>query len=169
MSETSNGKNSMAIQSGEAIPEATLVTMSDEGPTPVSSTEIFRGKKVVLFAVPGAFTPTCSIRHLPGYIDLLQDFRDAGVDTVACMAVNDSYVMDAWSRQAGADGILMLADGNAEFTRALGLELDATGFFMGMRSQRFALVADDGVVSRLFVEKPAEFKVSSAEHVLANL
>ena len=101
--------------------------------------------------------------------DLLQDFFDAGVDTVACMSVNDGYVMDAWSRQAGADGILMLADGNAEFTRALGLELDATGFFMGMRSQRFALVADDGVVSRLFVEKPAEFKVSSAEHVLANL
>jgi len=159
----------MTIQIGDRIPEATLTTMSDDGPVPVNHSDLFSGKKVVLFAVPGAFTPTCSIRHLPGYIDLLPAFSDSAVDTVACMSVNDSYVMDAWSKQAGAEGILMLADGNAEFTRALGLELDAIGFFMGLRSQRFALVAEDGVVTRLFIEEPAEFKVSSAEHVLANL
>lgn len=159
----------MAIQIGDLIPEATLATMSDDGPVPVDPSNLFSGKKIVLFAVPGAFTPTCSIRHLPGYIELLSAFGDAGVDTVACMSVNDSYVMEAWGKQAGAEGILMLADGNAAFTRALGLELDASGFFMGLRSRRFALVAEDGVVTRLFIEEPAEFKISSAEHVLANL
>lgn len=159
----------MAIQIGDRIPGATLTTMSDDEPVPVDPGNLFSGKQIVLFAVPGAFTPTCSIRHLPGYIELLPAFNEAGIDTVACLSVNDSYVMDAWSKQAGAEGILMLADGNAAFTRALGLELDASGFFMGLRSRRFALVAVDGVVTRLFIEEPAEFKVSSAEHVLANL
>ena len=159
----------MTIQTGDRIPESTLLTMIDGNPTTVSSTELFAGKKVVLFAVPGAFTPTCSARHLPGFIDHLDDFRAAGVDTVACIAVNDVYVMNAWSQSAGAEGILMLADGNGDFARALGLDLDARNWFMGHRSQRFALVADDGVVTALLVEQAGEFKVSSAENVLAAL
>jgi peroxiredoxin len=163
------GKNGMAIQSGDRIPGVTLAVMADDVPAPLDTTDLFAGKKVVLFAVPGAFTPTCSVRHLPGFMDLLDDLHGAGIDTVACMAVNDVYVMHAWGKSAGADGILMLADGNAEFTRALGLELDATPFGMGLRSQRFALVAEDGVVKQVFVEQAGEFRVSSAEHVLANL
>ncbi|MGD8929952.1 MAG: peroxiredoxin, partial [Lysobacterales bacterium] len=127
------------------------------------------GKKVVLFSVPGAFTPTCSARHLPGFVERAEEILGRGVDTIACMAVNDVFVMDAWGKSAGADRILMLADGNGEFTRSLGLELDATGFGMGQRSQRFALIAEDGVITGLFVEAPGEFKVSSAEHVLSNL
>jgi peroxiredoxin len=159
----------MAIRSGDRIPDAVLGYMAEDAPAQVNASELFAGKKTVLFAVPGAFTPTCSVRHLPGFVDLLDAFHAAGVDTVACMSVNDVYVMDAWGRSAGADGILMLADGNADFTRALGLEMDASAFFMGLRSQRFALVAEDGVVTRLFVEQPGEFRVSSAEYVLANL
>jgi peroxiredoxin len=131
--------------------------------------ELFGGKKVVLFSVPGAFTPTCSAKHLPGFVERADEILGKGVDTIACMAVNDVFVMHAWGKSAKADRILMLADGNGEFTRALGLELDATGFGMGQRSQRFALVADDGVVSDLFVESPGEFRVSSAEYVLARL
>jgi peroxiredoxin len=131
--------------------------------------ELFGGKKVVLFSVPGAFTPTCSAKHLPGFVERADEILGKGVDTIACMAVNDVFVMHAWGKSAKADRILMLADGNGEFTRALGLELDATGFGMGQRSQRFALVADDGVVSDLFVESPGEFRVSSAEYVLAKL
>ena len=156
----------MAIQPGDRIPGANLTVMGEESPETLHSSEIFAGKTVVLFAVPGAFTPTCSARHLPGYVDLLDTFEAAGVDTVACMAVNDVFVMDAWGKSAGADGILMLADGNGEFARALGLEMDATSFQMGMRAQRFALVAVDGVVSRLYIEPPGAFGISSAEHVL---
>ena len=159
----------MTIQTGNRIPEATLMTMVDGNPKPISTTDVFAGKKVVLFAVPGAFTPTCSARHLPGFIDHLEEFHAAGIDTVACMAVNDVYVMDAWSKSSGADRILMLADGNAGFARALGLDLDASDWFMGLRSQRFALVAEDGVVTALFIEQAGEFKVSSAENVLARL
>lgn len=159
----------MTIQTGDRIPEATLMTMVDGNPKPISTTDVFAGKKVVLFAVPGAFTPTCSARHLPGFIDHLEEFHAAGIDTVACMAVNDVYVMDAWSKSSGADRILMLADGNAGFARALGLDLDASDWFMGLRSQRFALVAEDGVVTALFIEQAGEFKVSSAENVLARL
>lgn len=159
----------MAIKTGDRIPEATLVTMVDGNPTPLSAPDLFAGKTVVLFAVPGAFTPTCSARHLPGFVEHLDAFREAGVDTVACMAVNDVYVMNAWSKSAGADGILMLADGNGDFSRTLGLDLDARDWFMGHRSQRFALVAEDGIVTALFVEQAGEFKVSSAENVLAAL
>ena len=159
----------MTIQTGDRIPEAMLMTMVDGNPKPVSTSDVFAGKKVVLFAVPGAFTPTCSARHLPGFIDHVEEFHAAGVDTVACMAVNDVYVMDAWSKSAGADRILMLADGNAGFARALGLDLDASDWFMGLRSQRFALVAEDGIVTALFIEQAGEFKVSSAENVLAKL
>ena len=159
----------MTIQTGDRIPEAMLMTMVDGNPKPVSTSDVFAGKKVVLFAVPGAFTPTCSARHLPGFIDHVEEFHAAGVDTVACMAVNDVYVMDAWSKSAAADRILMLADGNADFARALGLDLDASDWFMGLRSQRFALVAEDGIVTALFIEQAGEFKVSSAENVLAKL
>ena len=159
----------MTIQIGDTIPETTLTVMGENGPEPYSTTEVFRNKKVVLFSVPGAFTPTCSARHLPGYIEQADALRAKGVDTIACMAVNDVFVMNAWSKSAGADGILMLADGNGDFARALGLELDATAFGMGHRSQRFALVADNGVVTDLFIEGPGEFRVSSAEHVLSVL
>lgn len=159
----------MTIQVGDSIPEITLSIMTEDGPEPFSTAEIFRDKKVVLFSVPGAFTPTCSARHLPGYVDHLEDFHANGVDMVACMSVNDVFVMDAWSKNAGADGIVMLADGNGDLARALGLELDATMFGMGHRSQRFALVAENGTVSKLFIEGPGEFVVSSAEHVLSKL
>ena len=159
----------MPIQPGDRIPEATLSTMSEGKPVGMTTDEIFSGRKVLLFAVPGAFTPTCSARHLPGFVDLSSEIRQHGIDTIACMAVNDVFVMDAWGKSAGTGEILMLADGNAEFTRALGLEMDARPFAMGMRSQRFALLADDGVVRRLFLEGPGEYRVSSAEHVLAHL
>lgn len=159
----------MSIQVGDRIPEATLRTMTPEGPREMSSSDYFSGRRVVLFSVPGAFTPTCSAKHLPGFIELADDIFARGVDAIGCMAVNDVFVMGAWGRSAGAGEIDMLADGNGEFTAALGLELDSRAFGMGMRSQRFALVADDGVVTQLFVEGPGEFRVSSAEHVLANL
>lgn len=159
----------MSIETGQKIPEATLSTMTDKGPTPIGTNELFGGKKVVLFSVPGAFTPTCSAKHLPGFVEHAEAILEKGVDTIACMAVNDVFVMNAWGKSANAGRILMLADGNGEFARALGLELDATGFGMGQRSQRFALIADDGVVTDLFVESPGEFRVSSAEHVLSQL
>ena len=159
----------MAIHTGDRIPEAELGIMTDDGPALLTTTELFAGKKVLLFAVPGAFTPTCSARHLPGFIELLDEFHAAGVDTVACVSVNDVYVMSAWGKSAGAESVLMLADGNADFARALGLDVDASAFNMGTRSHRYALVAEDGVVTRLFIESPGAFEVSSAEHVLANL
>ena len=159
----------MSLRAGDRIPAATLTTMTATGPSPMSTAELFGGKKVVLFSVPGAFTPTCSAKHLPGFVERADEILGKGVHTIACMAVNDVFVMHAWGKSAKADRIQMLADGNGEFTRALGLELDATKFGMGQRSQRFALVADDGVVSDLFVEAPGEFRVSSAEHVLSKL
>ena len=159
----------MSIQPGQKIPEATLTTMTENGPTPMTTKDIFGGNKVVLFSVPGAFTPTCSARHLPGFVENAGEILARGVDRIACMAVNDVFVMNAWGKSANAGEILMLADGNGDFTRALGLELDATSFGMGQRSQRFALIAEDGVVQELFVEAPGEFRVSSAEHVLSKL
>jgi len=157
----------MTIKVGDRMPEGTFGIMTKDGPGSLSAAELFRGKKVVLFAVPGAFTPTCSMNHLPGYVKHAADFKSKGVDTVACMAVNDAFVMDAWGKDKKVgDSVLMLADGNAAYTRALGLELDASGFGMGTRSQRFAIVVHDGVVEQLHVEAPREFKVSSAEHVL---
>ena len=159
----------MPIQPGDQIPAATLSTMGEDGPVEVTTEELFNGSKVLIFSVPGAFTPTCSARHLPGFVDLAREFYQRGIDTIACMAVNDVFVMDAWGKSAGAEELLMLADGNAEFTTALGLEMDARPFGMGMRSQRFALLAENGVVRRLFLEGPGEFRVSSAEYVLAHL
>lgn len=160
----------MTIKVGDRMPEGSFGVMTKDGPGNISSTDLFKGKKVVLFAVPGAFTPTCSMNHLPGYIKHSADIRAKGVDTVACMSVNDTFVMDAWGRdkQTG-DKVTMLADGNGTYTKALGLELDASGFGMGQRSQRFALVVDNGVVKQVHVEAPREFKVSAAEHVLQSL
>lgn len=143
--------------------------MTGDGARVVDTRAYFSGRKVVLFSVPGAFTPTCSNEHLPGYIQHAEAFREKGVDAIACMAVNDVFVMAAWGRSAGADGIDMLADGNGDFTRALGLESDARPWGMGMRGLRFALVAEDGVVTRLYVEAPGEFRVSAAEYVLARI
>lgn len=158
----------MTIAVGDKIPAATLNIMKD-GVQAVSTDDVFAGKKVVLFAVPGAFTPTCSAKHLPGFVQHIDDFRKLGVE-VACLSVNDAFVMDAWARdQDVPDDISMLADGNGAFTQALGLEMDGSAFGLGKRSKRFALVADNGVVKQLFIDAPGEFKVSSAEHVLAEL
>lgn len=159
----------MRIQTGDRIPSVVLSQMSENGPQSVNTTDYFSGRKVVLFAVPGAFTPTCSAYHLPGYIEHLEEFSDRGIDAIGCMSVNDVFVMHSWGKSAKAAGIDMLADGNGEFARSLGLELDATAFGMGHRSQRFALVADNGIVTHLMVEAPGEFRVSSAEFVLASL
>lgn len=160
----------MTINIGDSAPEGRFTVMKADGPGSLSSSELFAGKKVVLFSVPGAFTPTCSKQHLPGFIEQADTLKAGGVDTIACMAVNDVFVMDAWGKDAGAGGkVEMLADGNGEYTRALGLELDASGFGMGQRGQRFAIVLDDGVVSQLYVEEGGAFKVSSAENVLKNL
>ena len=160
----------MTIKVGEAIPSMKLMQASAEGPKEISTDEIFKGKKVVLFAVPGAFTPTCSARHLPGFVQNAEAFRAKGADTVACIAVNDAFVMGAWGKDQGTDGkVLMLADGSAAFAKALGLELDLMARGMGVRSQRYALVAEDGKVTHLAVEPPGGFEVSKAESVLAAL
>ncbi len=159
----------MTIQIGDRIPDSSLMIMTDGKPTPVTTADLFGGKKVVLFSVPGAFTPTCSVKHLPSFVDNVEEILGKGVDTIACMAVNDIFVMNAWGKSANVGKIVMLADGNGDFTESLGLELDASGFGMGGRSQRFALIADDGVVSHLFIEAPGEYRVSAAEHVLLSL
>lgn len=158
----------MSIQPGEKIPEAILQYVHD-GIQKIDTHTLFDGNKMVLFAVPGAFTPTCSERHLPGFVEHYDEFQRRGIK-VACMAVNDAFVMEAWGEsQHVPEGLRMLSDGNGEFTRALGLEMDASAYGMGTRSKRFALYAENGVVSQLFVEAPGEFRVSSAEHVLASL
>ena len=158
----------MAIQVGDSIPDANINILKD-GVQAVSTGEFFKGRKVVLFAVPGAFTPTCSAKHLPGYIEHAEAFTAKGY-AVACLSANDAFVMSAWAKSQNApESIQMIADGNAEFTKALGLELDATPFGMGLRAKRFALVADNGKVTQLFIEAPGEFSVSSAESVLAAL
>jgi peroxiredoxin len=160
----------MPIKVGDKLPAGNLTVMSKDGPKQVSTAELFEGKKVALFAVPGAFTPTCSAKHLPGFLEKAADLKKKGVDSIVCLAVNDAFVMDAWSKSQNVPAdIMMLADGNGAFAKAMGLELDATAFGMGMRSKRFALVAKDGVVTHLAVEAPGEFKVSSAEAVLAQL
>ena len=152
------------------MPSGVFGVMTDTGPGAVSTEDLFGGKKVVLFSVPGAFTPTCSMNHMPGFIDHAEEILAKGVDTIACMAVNDIFVMDAWGKDRGVgDKISMLADGNGEYANALGLEMDATGFGMGMRGQRFAIIVDDGVAAQVAVEEPGKFDVSSAESVLANL
>ncbi|HZX78578.1 peroxiredoxin [Lysobacter sp.] len=158
----------MTIQIGDRIPEVTLQRIR-EGVETIDTDALFEGRNVVLFAVPGAFTPTCSEKHLPGFVQHFEDFRSRGID-VACMAVNDPFVMQAWGESQGVpEGLLMLADGNGDFARALGLELDASGYGMGRRAKRFALYAEDRVVKLLNVEAPGEFRVSSAEHILEQL
>jgi len=160
----------MTVNAGDHIPDLTLTVVDEEGPKPVSSKDFFAGKTVVLFAVPGAFTPTCSARHLPGFKDHAADFKAKGVDTVACISVNDYFVMKAWARDQGiADEVVMLAEGNGDFAKAVGLQLDGSGFGMGPRSQRYAMIVKDGVVEQLFVEGKGEFRVSSAEYVLEQL
>jgi peroxiredoxin len=160
----------MAIRVGDKIPSGKLKVMRDGKMVDVTTSELFGGKRVVLFAVPGAFTPTCSNQHLPGFVKKAAEIKGKGVDTIACLSVNDAFVMDAWGRdQKVGDRVLMLADGNADFVRALGLEMDGTGIGFGTRAQRFALVAEDGVVKHLAVEQPMKFEVSSAEAVLAKL
>jgi peroxiredoxin len=160
----------MTIKAGDTVPSATLMQMKDGGPKPVSTDELFKGKKVALFALPGAFTPTCSAKHLPGFIKQAGALKAKGIDTIACLSVNDAFVMGAWGESQGAgDAVAMLADGNGDFTRALGLEMDATKFGMGKRSQRFSMVVDNGVVKILNVEAPGAFEVSSADHMLSQL
>ena len=160
----------MTIKAGDKIPEGKLKVMGADGPQNVDAAELLGEGRVVLFSVPGAVTPTCSAKHLPGFIEKAGDLRTKGVQKIVCLAVNDVFVMGAWGKSAGAgDAVVMAADGNGEYTRALGLELDARGFGMGMRGQRFALVIENGVVRQVHVEAPGEFKVSSAEHILASL
>ena len=158
----------MTIQAGDRLPEVQLQRIR-EGVENVDSRELFDGRKVVVFAVPGAFTPTCSERHLPGFVEHFDEFRKRGID-VACVAVNDPFVMKAWGdSQHVPDGLMMLADGNGDFTRALGLEMDASAYGMGTRSKRYAIYAEDGVAKQVLVEAPGEFRVSSADHVLSQL
>jgi peroxiredoxin len=160
----------MTIKTGERMPQGTFKRMTKEGPKDLTSEELFKGKTVLLFSVPGAFTPTCDAKHLPGFVQLAEPIRAKGVDTIACMAVNDVFVMNAWGKAAGVgDKILMLADGNGDYARALGLELDGRKFGMGTRGQRFAILVRDGVAARVDVEEPGQFKVSSAEAMLAHL
>ena len=160
----------MTIKTGERMPSGTLKTMTKDGPRDVKSDELFQGKKVVLFCVPGAFTPTCDAKHLPGFVQLADQLKAKGVDTIACMAVNDVFVMNAWGKSSNVgEKILMLADGNGTYAKALGLELDATGFGMGVRGKRFAIVVDNGVAKNVDVEEAGQFKVSAAEHVLSQL
>ena len=157
----------MAIKVGDKLPTATFTVMGADGPKPVSTEELFKGKTVALFAVPGAFTPTCSQRHLPGFKDKAADLKTKGVDQIACVSVNDVFVMNAWGNDQGVDGdIAMLADGNGDFTKAIGLELDASRFGMGPRSQRYSMIVKDGVVTSLNVEQGGEFRVSSADYML---
>lgn len=159
----------MTIQVGDKIPACTLKTMGENGPEDITTDAIFAGKKVLLFAVPGAFTPGCSMTHLPGYVVNADKIKAAGVDTIVCMAVNDAFVMGAWGEAQNAQELLMLADGNGELTAALGLELDGSGFGLGQRSQRFAMIVDDGTVSHLNVETGPGVDVSSAETMMALL
>jgi glutaredoxin/glutathione-dependent peroxiredoxin len=158
------------VKVGDRMPSGTFMHMTKDGPRKITTDELFKGKKVVLFSVPGAFTPTCDAKHLPGFVEKAAEFRAKGADTIACMAVNDVFVMNAWGKHSNAtDKVMMLADGNGDYAKALGLEMDATGFGMGTRGQRFAVVVEDGAVKQLSVEAPGEFKVSSAEYVLGQL
>jgi peroxiredoxin len=159
----------MSIQVGDKIPSLNLKVLGEKGPEDISTDSIFSGKKVVMFAVPGAFTPGCSVTHLPGYVVNADTIKAKGVDTIACLAVNDAFVMDAWGKASNAEELLMLADGNAEFTKAVGLEMDGSGFGMGLRSQRYAMIVDDGKISHLAVEPAGGVDVSAAEKILEQL
>jgi len=160
----------MSINAGEQMPTGSFGVMTETGPGALSTTDLFSGKKVVLVSVPGAFTPTCSMNHLPGFVDQADALLQKGVDRIACMAVNDIFVMHAWGKDRNVgDKVMMLADGNGDYAKALGLELDASGFGMGMRGQRFAIVVDDGIATHVAVEEPGQFEVSKAESILDSL
>lgn len=160
----------MTIQTGDPLPAITLVKVTPDGPDQVDTISYFAGRKVALFAVPGAFTPTCSAKHLPGFVAKAAELKARGVDEIACTAVNDAFVLGAWAKAANAgDTVTMLADGNGDFATALGLSADSRAFGMGTRSRRYAMLVDDGVVTALHVEEPGEFRVSSAEHLLGSI
>ena len=159
----------MTIQVGDRLPDVPLAIGTSEGPKPTTSGEFFSGKKVALFAVPGAFTPTCSARHLPSYVDKAGELKSQGVDEIACISVNDPFVMAAWGKADGSEDITMLADGNGAFADAVGLTMDGSKFGMGTRSQRYSMIVNDGVVEQLNVEAPGEYRASSAEHMLDQL
>ena len=159
----------MTIQVGDRLPDVPLSLATADGPQPTTSGEYFRGKRVALFAVPGAFTPTCSARHLPSYVEKAQELKGQGVDEIACISVNDPFVMSAWNERDGSADITMLADGNGAFTDAVGLSFDGSKFGMGKRSQRYSMIVNDGVVEQLNVEAPGEYRASSAEHMLDQL
>ena len=159
----------MSISAGDRIPDVTLHTMGEKGPEAITTGDIFNGKKVVLFALPGAFTPTCSAAHVPGFVAMADKIKAKGVDTIACLSVNDAFVMGAWGKDQNADDLLMLADGSGDFTKAVGMELDLTARGLGVRSQRYAMIVDDGVVKDVAVDEAGKFEVSSAETVLGKL
>jgi peroxiredoxin len=159
----------MTIAVGDKLPNTPLVKATPDGPDQVDSETFFAGRKVALFAVPGAFTPTCSAKHLPGYVEREAELKAKGVDEIACISVNDAFVMGAWSQATNAAAITMLADGNGDFARAVGLEQDSSPYGMGKRSQRYSMIVDDGVVTALNVEGPGEFRVSSADHLLGTM
>lgn len=159
----------MTISVGDKLPDVTLVKATENGPEKVQSSDYFKGKTVALFSVPGAFTPTCSARHLPGYVDKAEELKAKGVDEIVATAVNDAFVMGAWKAANGADAVTMLADGNGDFAEAVGLTMDGSGFGMGKRGQRWSAIVEDGVVKELNVEAPGDFSVSSAEHLLGQL
>ena len=159
----------MTIQVGDRLPDVPITIATAEGPKPTTTGEYFKGKRVALFAVPGAFTPTCSARHLPSYVDKAQELKGKGIDEVACISVNDPFVMSAWGERDGSEDITMLADGNGEFAEAIGLTMDGSKFGLGKRSQRYSMIVDDGVVEQLNVEAPGEYRASSAENMLDQL
>ena len=159
----------MTIAIGDSLPDVKLVKATAEGPDGVQSADFFKGRRVALFSVPGAFTPTCSAKHLPGYVEKAADLKAKGIDEVACTAVNDAFVMGAWNARDGSADVTMLADGNGDFAKAVGLTMDGSGFGMGARGSRWSMVVNDGVVEQLNVEAPGDFKVSSAEHMLEQL
>ena len=159
----------MTIQVGERLPDVPLTIATPDGPKPTNTGEFFAGKRVALFAVPGAFTPTCSARHLPSYVDKAADLKSQGIDEIACVSVNDPFVMAAWGDRDGSQDITMLADGNGAFAEAVGLGMDGSKFGMGKRSQRYSMIVDNGVVEQLNVEAPGEYRASSAEYMLDQL
>ena len=160
----------MTVKVGDKVPSVKLRHMTAEGPKEITTDELFNGKKVVLFAVPGAFTPTCSAKHLPGFVEKAAQIKGKGIDSIVCLSVNDAFVMGAWGKDQKTDGkVQMVADGNGEFTKAMGLEMDGSGFGLGLRSKRYAMIVENGVVKALNVEAPGAFEVSSADAILKAL
>lgn len=159
----------MTISVGDKLPDVKLMKAGESGPEAIQTGDYFKGKRVALFSVPGAFTPTCSAKHLPGFVQKAGDLKGKGIDEIACTAVNDAFVMGAWGKASGSSDVTMLGDGNGDFAKAVGLEMDGSGFGMGSRGQRFSMIVNDGVVEQLNVEAPGEYKVSSAEHMLGQL